>query len=441
MTSPVGRRPGRSAARSPTRRRRRRRPSRPGRRSGRGRTAPARGSAASASSVGVPATAAVGCSAAIRSSEVEPSLSVPSTSVARCQRFGSFSVNGISLVREWRGVRAERGEHALHGELVLVAVLRRGGQGEGGGRGRPAASGPAGDRAGEHAGVDLAVVGADQGLGAGADEAVDGVGPAVGVAERRARASSRRRSAPVRQPADQIAGEHHLARARGRRCARSPARPRPRGSRRVERAGQQRDAVLRAERTQRRSGISGAARLRRSRQMRVTQHWPSSRPTMTSGTISTLVWLGRVRRRRRRRTRAGRCPVRASGSVTVARGDDVAPGGGGIASCGSARRTRGAARLADAGEALAAAHPEQRVARVEERIRVAPDRRRSGSGWSQLQCREAGTQSLSQPTPRDAARSLPLRLRRARQGPVHRLEHVTKADLSKQPGTSRRHVR
>ena len=51
-----------------------------------------------ASGVGVPATATVGCIAAIRSSEVEPSLSVPSRSVARCHRLGSFTAKGISLV-------------------------------------------------------------------------------------------------------------------------------------------------------------------------------------------------------------------------------------------------------------------------------------------------------------------------------------------------------
>ena len=91
----VRRRPGRSAARWPTRRRR---PLHP---------ADGAGVATAVEwlelvdegeglRVGVPATAAVGCRAAMRSSDVDPSLRMPSMSVARCQRFGSFNVNGIS---------------------------------------------------------------------------------------------------------------------------------------------------------------------------------------------------------------------------------------------------------------------------------------------------------------------------------------------------------
>ena len=66
---PAARRPRPSAARCPTRRRRRRPSSRPGRRSGRGPSPRSRRSAPIAVAVGVPPTAADGCSAAASSSD------------------------------------------------------------------------------------------------------------------------------------------------------------------------------------------------------------------------------------------------------------------------------------------------------------------------------------------------------------------------------------
>ena len=67
-----------------------------------------RAMAASAASVGVPATAAVGCSTSMRSSTEVSVEVVASTSVARCHTFGSARVNGCSLVARAfvRGARA-----------------------------------------------------------------------------------------------------------------------------------------------------------------------------------------------------------------------------------------------------------------------------------------------------------------------------------------------
>ena len=56
-----------------------------------------RAMAASAASVGVPATAAVGCSTSMRSSTEVSAVVVASTSVARCHTFGRARVNGCSL--------------------------------------------------------------------------------------------------------------------------------------------------------------------------------------------------------------------------------------------------------------------------------------------------------------------------------------------------------
>ena len=88
--------PHRSAARCPTRRRRWRRSSRPARRSARGPCARARLITASATGVGVPHTAADGCSDAARVSDDASSTSTPATSVARCMTFDRCSTNGAS---------------------------------------------------------------------------------------------------------------------------------------------------------------------------------------------------------------------------------------------------------------------------------------------------------------------------------------------------------
>ena len=118
------RQPGPSAARSPTRRRRPRRPSRPVRRSVRGRTAPARRMSASALSVGVPATAAVGWSAESRSSEDRTVAEVALDIAREVPEIGQLERERLLARGDVARVRREGGEQAAEGELVFVEILR-----------------------------------------------------------------------------------------------------------------------------------------------------------------------------------------------------------------------------------------------------------------------------------------------------------------------------
>ena len=108
--------PRRSAARCPTRRRRRRRSSRPARRSGRGPCARARRSRRPPTAVGVPHTAADGCSDAARVSDDASSASTPATSVARCMTFDRCSTNGASgtFIDEQCGASASATERTAY---------------------------------------------------------------------------------------------------------------------------------------------------------------------------------------------------------------------------------------------------------------------------------------------------------------------------------------
>ena len=116
---------------------------------------------------------------------------------------------GLLGGREGRGVRAEGGEHALHGEPVLFLVFRALGEGEGRG---DVAVGIAAARggAGQDPGGDRAAGDRDERLGAGADEAVDREDPAVRVPlEERADQAASIGSGGDR--ADDVARQHDLA--------------------------------------------------------------------------------------------------------------------------------------------------------------------------------------------------------------------------------------
>ena len=170
---------------------------------------------------------------------------MPSTSDARCHRLGSLSANGQLAGDDSRCVAGERGEHALHGEAVLVEIFGGGGEGEGRGLvglGIHSAS----DAAREHARADRAVIDPHQRLGARAEQAVDREGPGVGIAEREVDEHAAQIGALGQVP-DQIAGEHHLAELA---VADAAHRLGDRGlvAGGVEGPGMQRDAVLGAER-------------------------------------------------------------------------------------------------------------------------------------------------------------------------------------------------
>ena len=144
-----------------------------------------------ATSVGVPHTAALGCSAAARLSAVTPGATAAVTSLARCSTFGSSSTYGCSgtFSAEQKGPRA-RGDRRDR-VLVLLEVLARARQRVGAGEVGAAVAGPL-DRPGQHPRRGQARLEADQHLGRRADQTVDEIGPAARVG--------------VAQPADEPAG-------------------------------------------------------------------------------------------------------------------------------------------------------------------------------------------------------------------------------------------
>ena len=187
-----------SAARCPTRRRRRRPSSRPGRRSGRGPCPRSPRSGAVATGVGVPPTAAEGCSASASSSEetVAASWTTPATSVARCMTLGRCSTNGASgtFIDEQCGSSASATERTAYSCSSRSFDERASVRGQG-----QVAVVVAGtpDGAGQHPRGDQAALAAHQHLGGGAEHAVDVEGPArSGSARPAGAAASARRSAP-----------------------------------------------------------------------------------------------------------------------------------------------------------------------------------------------------------------------------------------------------
>ncbi len=188
-----------------------RRPSsRPGRRSGRAPCPRSRRSVAMATAVGVPPTAADGCSASASWSDetVSASCTTPATSVARCMTLGRCSTNGASgtFIDEQCGSRESATERTAYScsSRSFDERARRGGEGE-------VAVVVAGtpDGAGQHPRGDQAALAADQHLRGGAEQAVDVEGPAHGVVL----------GEPAQRPADvdrlggggdQVAGEHDL---------------------------------------------------------------------------------------------------------------------------------------------------------------------------------------------------------------------------------------
>ena len=204
-----------SAARCPTRRRRRRPSSRPGRRTGRGPCPRSRRSGRSPPWVGVPPTAAEGCSASASCSEetVAASCTTPATSVARCMTLGRCSTNGASgtFIDEQCGSRASATERTAYScssrsfdERASVAARARS---------RLVVAGTP-DGAGQHPRGDQAALAAHQHLGRRAEQAVDVEGPAHRVVL----------GQPAQRPADvdrlvgggdQVAGQHDLLEVAG----------------------------------------------------------------------------------------------------------------------------------------------------------------------------------------------------------------------------------
>ena len=229
-----------------------------------------------AASVGVPATAAVGCSAATRSSADAPSLELALDVGREVEEVRQLERERLLARSQRARVRAQRCEHALHGVQMLVLILRAGRECERSGgvgiRVRAARRG-----AGQHPRGDRAARDGHERLGARADETVDGEGPAVGVADRECPG----------EPA-QVGARRNGARP-GRARAR-PCSPRPRRSRRVRR-GPRPGSRSDSERPGRASPTStvrtpcapAACRARRPRSascvMRVTHDRPPRRPT------------------------------------------------------------------------------------------------------------------------------------------------------------------
>ena len=206
---------GRSAGRSPTRRRRWRPSSPPARRSGRGPCPRSRRSAATAVSVGVPPTAADGCRASASWSEetVSASCTTPATSVARCMTLGRCRTNGASgtFIDEQCGSRASATERTAYScssrsfdERASVAARARS---------RVVVAGTP-DGAGQHARGHQSALAADEHLRRRAEQAVDVERPAGRVVL----------GEPAQRPADveglvgggdEVAGQHDLLEVAG----------------------------------------------------------------------------------------------------------------------------------------------------------------------------------------------------------------------------------
>ena len=216
-----------------------------------------------ARAVGVPPTAAEGCSDAASVRAEASSALTAATSVARCMTLGRCSTKGASgtFIDEQCG-REGLGDGA-HGVLVLLEVLRRAGQ-RGGEREVLGVVAGAADRAGEHARGDEALVAAHEQLGRGADEAGRPRRPRCSRSARRAgaaasggrsgadavatrsRASTTLSTSPAPMRCDglgdrvRVVGGGHLRRRRRRRRAAARDRLRQRASRAASAAGRAR---------------------------------------------------------------------------------------------------------------------------------------------------------------------------------------------------------
>ena len=252
-------------------------------------------------------------------------------------------------------VRPKRVQHALHGVAVLVEVLGRGGEGDRGGVvGIRVLA--ASDRAGQHARRDRAVVDPHERLGARAEQAVDRVGPGVGVAEREVHEHAAQVGA-LGQVTDEVAREHHLAERAGADAAHGI---------RDHRAVAGRDRGCPACSESRYSGPSGVVATGSLEPlMRVTQLTPSRRPTITSGTMSTLGCSdssSKVKAPKPSRP----LPERSHLVVDPRGARDPAPGLRGLVHPVRPVELQ-PERLAEADDALAAAKEQQRTLRVEQR--------------------------------------------------------------------------
>ena len=210
--------------------------------------------------VGVPPTAAEGCSAAARSSTLAPSVSctTPATSVARCITLGRCSTNGTSgtFVEEQYGASDSATERTAY-SCSSRSFDERASWPASAGVALVVARAP--DRAGQHPRGDQAALATDQQLGGGAEEAVDVEGPAHRRSRRRAAQRPahvdrrRRRWRPGR-------GRAPPSRARRPRCAARRRPPRtPRRRRSSRRRRRPRCAARRARLRRRASGIAASS--------------------------------------------------------------------------------------------------------------------------------------------------------------------------------------
>ena len=275
--------------------------------------------------VGVPPTAAEGCSAAASSSTVAPtvpswapvwcSCATPVTSVARCITLGRCSTNGTSgtLVEEQYGASDSATERTAYSCSSRSFEERASWPARAASRcvvaGTP-------DGAGQHPRGDQAALAPDEQLGRRAEEPVDVEGPAhlVVLGQPRAAASGRRCRRRRWRPGR---GRARPSPARRRRSARPPARPRtptPHRSSRRRRSGRcagawgsgwgdqvgERGELVGADHGDPATGHRGCRRRRAGRRARC-------RPA-----------------RRRRRScpgRSGRCPGTSTSSRTTAAPD------------------------------------------------------------------------------------------------------------------------
>ncbi len=130
-----------------------------------------------AAGVGVPPTAAEGCSDSASWSEVATSWTTPFDVGGQCMTLGRCRTNGASGTFIDEQLRLEGVGDRAHGVLVLLEVLRRAGQGRGERQVALVVAGAA-DGAGEHAGGDQAALAPHQQSRGSPEDAVDVEGPA-----------------------------------------------------------------------------------------------------------------------------------------------------------------------------------------------------------------------------------------------------------------------
>ena len=239
-----------------------------------------------AASVGVPPTAADGCSAAASSSDGGVVVADAGDVGGQVHDVGQVQHERRLGHVHRRAVRRQRVGDRAHGVLVLLEVLRRAGQ-RGGQRQVVGVVAGAADGAGQHPGGDQAALAAHQQLRGGAEQAVDVEGPAGAGSSSASRRSGHRTSIASARRRRPGRGPARPSRGRRRRCGGPPRRP-P-GSHVGAAQGAVGEGHVARRLGRRRRVELGRGADRADRRRGSASVTPSRRPTTTSGTTQHAV--------------------------------------------------------------------------------------------------------------------------------------------------------